>query len=1318
MGTTKDVTSAASGSTFQALASPALNELPTQWSQRPHPIVNANWFSRALLLWFDPLVLKGAKDPLTEDDVWHLAPPDTAAVLQARFQGAWTTAKQTTSSPSFFRALLRTFRRDIGVVLALYTASSVLILLQPVVIKSLLQFLTTESATVVTDLGISNGYILAALLTLLSFGSVTIMDLGMVFAGRLGCNAKAIVMDLVFLHSLSGHQPSTSSGDLVTLASVDSTRLFMCGLWFMWTFLSPVMVLVIFVMIGFDLGAWPAIAGAAVMVALMAFGVLEGRAVGAIQKDILVVQGERVKFTNELLQGVRAVKMYGWEAPLQAHVEAMRGQELSLLKAYHYRRQVSSIALLVAPVLSLALCLVVYVAQGSRLTPPLAFITLAYVNAARTPCSSFSFSIMNLFDALHSSHRIDAFLASSSTTTISTDTPPSSAPSPCPAPNNMSSKPPSTPPLIHMQSASFQWTKPSAEAVDNPPEHALKHINIVVDSTPSLTIVVGYVGSGKSSLLSAMLGDLHLASGGCHVTARSVGYCSQDPWLQNATIRDNIVFTDQVDNTPRYNRVMSACHLEADLASLAGGDSTEIGARGVTLSGGQKARVGLARAAYKDADLYLLDDPLSALDAAVATTVFHECIRNLLSRTRPVVLVVNSHYHLLPFADRVLVMDNGAIVGDGPLESLASTAFLHLFSSPLSSAAVSTDSMTSSSATSESTATIASTSSTSLVVAEERKVGHVTSQTYLTYFQASGWNGLGVAMSVLVVFVLAQACLVLMDWFVGFWASSSPFLTTVPSNNNATYAGIYVALSVLALGLVLGRSLYVLHFILLCSKHLHAAILHNVLHAPVPSFFDVTPVGRILNRFSADLSTVDNMVPMLGLHILGLVFQIVASLVVCAATSPYILLLYVPLGYVFSKLRFIYSLTSTQLKRLDATSRSPVLNLLTETTGNGGGTTIRAFHAEDAFQSKARAAIDCNQRFDLTHFISTKWFQMRLDWVSVGVVGGVAFLAVATKHSMGDVTAAGLALTYAIQLTIVLSRTTMEYTYMENVMTSAERLDHYNDLEKEGTITQSLPSSTIQPCPGHETALADWPSQGAVTFANYSMRYRAGLELSLKHVSLSVRAGEKVGICGRTGGGKSSLLAALFRTVEAASGRIMIDGVDIATVDLSILRSRLTIIPQDPVVFSGSVRFNLDPTLTTDDAALWHVLRQVHLADVVGLDYDVAEHGANLSGGQRQLLCIARALLRKSKVVVLDEATANIDGDTDRLIQDTLRANFHHDNVTKLVIAHRVHTILDSDRILVLQNGSVVEFDTPAALLAIENGVFKALAAHAGATLP
>ncbi|RHY61547.1 hypothetical protein DYB30_010590, partial [Aphanomyces astaci] len=666
-------------------------------------------------------------------------------------------------------------------------------------------------------------------------------------------------------------------------------------------------------------------------------------------------------------------------------------------------------------------------------------------------------------------------------------------------------------------------------------------------------------------------------------------------------------------------------------------------------------------------------------------------VQNLLA-DKTVVLVLNSHYHFLPHADRILVMEDGMIVGDGTFDSIKQ-GFPHLVSFDRGDATCPQASEVEVTKGSSSDEDIDG--GGTLISKEDRNVGGVATATYVAYFHASGRNGGVVLATILAAYTLSQAELTLTDWFMGFWSSHT-------SNSNLTSASIYVVLAVLSMGLVWGRSLLVLTLSLRCSQAMHEKLFRRVLHAPVTTFFDITPVGRILNRFSSDLDQVDSMLPFTGVLFLQFAFQIAAIVVVCAATSPFMLVVYAPIVFGFAKVQLYYNKTSAELKRLESTARSPVLNLIAETVN--GLSTIRAFGMTEVFARQSRTILDRSQSFFMLYRMSSRWMQMRLDWLSAGILAGVSFITVASKESIG-ITAAGLALTYAAQMSSFLSRMTMTSSTFENIMTCVERLEHYNSLDTEG---DSVNASAVAPP-------TTWPSVGSIEFKSFSMRYRPNLDLVLTDVSFEVVGGEKVGICGRTGSGKSSLMAALFRLVEGADGgRIYIDGVDIATVDLHTLRSRLTIIPQDPVLFSGSLRFNLDPANEVSDDELWAVLKKVHLADSLdngGLEFHVAEKGSNLSVGQRQLLCIARALLRQSRVVVLDEATANIDLDTDRLIQETIHECF--DGVTMLVIAHRLDTILDSDRILVLDQGRVVEYDAPLALLATDGGPFAQLASHA-----
>ncbi|OQR86838.1 canalicular multispecific organic anion transporter [Achlya hypogyna] len=1289
---------------YAAVKSPKADDHPEpQWSDAAHPLETANWFTNGTMGWITPLIVRGAKKVLTEEDVWPLPFVDTSAQLHSRFLEEWTKEK-TRPVPKFHRALWYAFRSRVAFSFFLFFLYAGLQLLQPLLIKSMLEFLSAEdtrvevrgNATVEvpveirTSLHISSGYALAVWLTVLSFVSVTIIDYAQYATSHLGINAKSIMIDMVCYKTLrlSGFaKQEMTTGEIVTMASVDAERLFTGFMLGYWAIVSPIMLGAVFIMVGFELGYEVGLVGAASIYIFLYVGYVSGMKVGDVRRDLLKVQAERVKLTNEVLQGIRVVKLYAWEASLQAQLAEIRLRELALLKSYQMRRTFNTVLMYIGPVISLALCLMVYVGLGHRLTIPVSFTALAYMNAARTPCTIFSTSVMTVAEAVASCQRVSVFLCADEVEVLGIEA--------------------SDAAVVNIAHGDFSWAAPDAPtptadagtSVDLAPAPALTLKNVNLQLEPgTLTIVVGPVGSGKSSLMSAILGEIHQVGGTRHVSG-NISYVNQEAWIQHATLKNNILFDSAYDDD-YYNAVLAACQLKPDLAMLPEGDATEIGERGINLSGGQKARVSLARGVYhRQADIYLLDDPLSALDVHVATAVFHECIKGLLAG-KTTVLVLNSHYHFLPLADRVVVLEDGAIVGDGAYESLKE-AHPHLMNfTEHSSAEPSDDEADETPEDEKATKKEAPKGSLekvapgagSLMSKEDRGKGSVTLATYKMYFGASGFNGYVVGISILVFFTVAQTALALTDWFMSYWAKTNWM------NDSVSYGWVYVAIALVSVVLTYGRSIYVLFIAVLCSKSLHAMLFEKVVSAPVPTFFDITPMGRILNRFSSDLDQVDSQLPYMGLLFLQFLFQVLAVLAVCMVTTPWILVVYAPLFFLFYKVQQFYNQSAGELKRMDGIARSPVVTMVQETVS--GLSTIRAFNMADKFLVKQRAAVDHYVSFSFAYMTAGRWFQMRLDWLSSAIIAGVAFIAVASKASIGLV-AAGLSLTYATQISTMLSRVATFMTMIENIMTSVERLGHFQSLENED-------DATTEPL----AVPAAWPAEGVIAFNNYSMRYREHLDLVLNDVSFVVPAGAKVGICGRTGSGKSSLMAALFRMVPSATGAITVDGVDIARVSVTTLRSRLTIIPQDPVLFSGSLRFNLDPAGTAGDDELWAVLKQVHLADgITSLDDEVAERGSNFSVGQRQLLCIARALLRKSKVVVLDEATANIDLESDRRIQATIKECFV--GITMLIIAHRLDTIIDSDRILVLDAGRLVEYDAPKKLLQIPDGAFAKLAEQA-----
>ncbi|OQR85599.1 ATP-binding Cassette (ABC) Superfamily, partial [Achlya hypogyna] len=968
---------------YEALQSPAAAAKAPKQETRLHPLESSNCVSIFLMTWLDGLIRRGAIAPLSEADIWPLRKADTAGALHARFQREWAAAGP---NADFYTVIWKTLRREIYASLFIYNIYAVPMLLQPAVINSLLEYLAynpeTATAPLTTMIGITSGYGLAGLLTALSFISVTIIDFGQYVTSLMGCHAKAIVMDVAYQKSLR-LAGTVDSGDVVTLAAVDSERLFQGFMLGTWVVAAPVSLLAMYVLLGFEMGYVVGLSGGGTMFLMLYVGHVSAKTVGDARLELLRVQAERVKLTNELLQGVRVVKMYGWEAPVEAQVAAVRNQELFWLQKYQNRRMFNTIALTIAPILSLALCLLVYVAQGFALTPSVAFTALAYMNVARLPCMTFSNAILFVQEARTSCDRVTRYLHIDEMPVSET---PAAASGDC---------------VVEITGGDFSWHASTSTPHDPSLPLTLRNITLRLEPK-SLTIVVGAVGSGKSSLVSALLGEIHQVAGSRCVQG-DIAYVSQEAWIQHDSLRNNVLFTAPMDES-KYER---------------------------------KARVSLARAMYRtDADVVLLDDPLSALDVHVAGAVFRDCVQGLLA-DKTTLLVLNSHYHFLPHADRVLVMVDGAIAADGSFD-VVKEQFPHLQS--FSDVDVN-DEIKDTAVVSAPPAEPEAKASGELVKKEDRATGAVSKSVYITYLGSSGSNGYIVAAVIIGSFSVAQGGLSMMDWFMGYWSTHASMLA------NRAAPWIYLGIAVVSVLMVWGRSLYTLVLAVNCSKNLHEKLFQRVISAPVNSFFDVTPVGRILNRFSSDLDQVDSQLPFFGLMTLQFLFQIVAIVIICAVSSPYILLVYLPLVLVFYQIQVYYNKTSAELKRMDSVTRSPVVNSIAETIN--GLSTIRAFKMTAVFAERGRDVLDYNQRFFLVYRLATRWLQMRLDWLSASIIAGVAFITVASKDSIG-VVAAGLALTYAAQMSSFFSKMTSSFSFIDNMMTSVERLEHFKSLAAEG----------------------------------------------------------------------------------------------------------------------------------------------------------------------------------------------------------------------------------------------------------------------------
>jgi len=894
----------------------------------------------------------------------------------------------------------------------------------------------------------------------------------------------------------------------------------------------------------------------------------------------------------------------------------------------------------------------------------------------------------------------------------------------------------------------------------------LQNVNLVCEPG-KVTAVIGRVGSGKSSLVHALLGEMRKRRGTVALEG-TCAYVAQNAWIFNGTLRDNILFGRAYDKE-LYQRAIHCSVLDTDLSVLPFGDRTAIGEKGINLSGGQKQRVSLARAIYADADVYLLDDPLSALDAHVGADVFERCLSpsSGILRNRTVVLVTNQ-LHFLPECHSVIMLADGSIQNSGEFRNLlhddedfrtlmeentgardeeglsashsrsvsrsrkrsrattsnggiaapgrsAHSMSIETAPGPVRAAAAAAVAAKAKAAAESSTSGgVAATGSTassstesvngsgtsgaaagdkapkdSLITLEERKIGNVRFGAYYEYARACG--GLVIFFLILVLFAAATTTSVLNNWWLSYWSKeAAPGSTT--DHSLGFYLGIYFGLAVAYAALTFVRSVWYLFSALLASRRLQQGAVRSVMHAPL-SFFDTTPIGRILSRFSRDTDGVDVQLPQFFQQMLTTVFQLIASYVYIAVILPWFIAVAVPIGFGYFVLQRFFNRTSLELKRLDSISRSPIYAHFSETLG--GLSTIRAYSREADFAKDNLNMVDTNVRAYFCYIAANRWFSLYLEIMGSMLVFATAILAVAGRGNVwaGDV---GVALVYALQVTGILGFTVRSITELAGQMNSVERLAYYGSELPQEAPHEAGVDGKVEPPPG-------WPTAGAVSIDNLQLRYREGLELVLKGITLDIKGGERVGVVGRTGAGKSSMMIALLRLVEAAKGSIHVDGVDLASLGLSSVRRGVTIIPQDPVMFSGTLRFNIDPFSEFTEAELWAALEASHLKGFVenfedGLDSRVAEYGDNLSSGQRQLVCLARALLRKPQLLLLDEASSSLDVTTDALLQTTIRTALR--GCTIITIAHRLSTIADYDRVLVLSDGRVADFDAPSVLLA------------------
>ncbi|CAK7267015.1 ATP-binding cassette transporter yor1 [Sporothrix epigloea] len=1147
---------------------------------------------------------------------------------------------------------------------------------------------------------------------------------------------------------IAGDGTGWGNGRIVSLMSVDTYRIDTASGFFHMIWCAPVSCLITLVLLLINL-SYAALAG----FGLLVLGVpLLTKAIKSLfkrRKRINRVTDQRVSLTQEIIQSVRFVKYFGWESSFLARLEEYRAKEISMIQVLlSIRNGIMAISLSL-PIFASMLSFITYSLSHHHLAPAKVFSSLALFNGLRVPLNLLPLVIGQVTDAWTSIKRIQEFLLAEEQE------------------EDVEWRP-EGPNAVEMHDASFTWERtPSQQTeddaggkkssakkeskkgplesarpasldgsggdsastlVEEPEPFKLSDINFSI-ARNELVAVIGSVGSGKSSLLAALAGDMRKTSGET-VLGASRAFCPQYAWIQNATLRKNIVFGKEY-NESWYKEVIAACALQPDLDMLPAGDATEIGERGITISGGQKQRLNIARAIYFDADIVLMDDPLSAVDAHVGRHIFDNAILGLL-RDKCRILATHQLW-VLNRCDRIIWMEAGKILAVDTFDNLMRD---HVgFQQLMESTSVEGEHETKASVVAPPAAKDSKKrrkQGKALMQNEERAVSSLPWATVAAYIRSSGSILNGPLMFLLLI--ISQGANIATSLWLSYWTADRFGYKT------GVYIGVYAALGA-------GQAALTFSFMIslsICgtraSKVMLRQAIGRVLRAPM-SFFDTTPIGRITNRFSRDVDVMDNTLSdAMRMYFLS-VGTIIAVFSLIIAFFHYFAIALVPLLFIFFFATSFYRASAREIKRFEAVLRSNVFAKFGE--GLSGVACIRAYGLREYFLTDLRKAIDdMNSAYYLT-FSNQRWLSMRLDMIGNLLVFTTGILVVTSRFNVPP-SIGGLVLSYILAMVQVIQFTVRQLAEVENGMNAVERIQYYGQ-----QLEEEAPMHTVE-------VRKSWPEKGEIVFDDVEMRYRAGLPLVLRGLKMHVKGGERIGIVGRTGAGKSSIMSTLFRLVELSSGRITIDGIDIATIGLHDLRSRLSIIPQDPTLFRGTVRSNLDPFDEHNDLELWSALRQADLVSgdaeqlaaenaaaerrrgeaggegasssaspvpaaanaVAGrdtrihLDTIVEEDGLNFSLGQRQLMALARALVRGSQVIVCDEATSSVDMETDDKIQATITSGFR--GKTLLCIAHRLRTIIGYDRICVMDQGAIAELDNPAVLFQMENGIFRSMCERSG----
>ncbi|XP_015878168.4 ABC transporter C family member 10-like [Ziziphus jujuba] len=1239
------------------------------------PFAKARSLSRFSFWWLNSLMKRGREKTLEDDDIPKLSEADTAESCYLSFLEQLDKQKQT--DPFFQPSILKTI---------------ILCHLKEICLSgffALLKIIATSAGPLLLNAFILvaegkesfkyEGYVLAISLFLAKC-TESLSQRQWYFRTRLiGMKVKSLLTAATYKKQMrltNAARLMHSNGEIMNYVTVDTYRIGEFPFWFHQIWTTSLQLCISLVILSQAVGL-ATIAALVVIILTVICNAPLAKLQHKFQTKLMVAQDDRLKASSEALVNMKVLKLYAWETHFKGVIEKLRNVEYKCLSSVQLRRAYHLILFWTSPVLVSAVTFVTCYFLNVPLHANNVFTFLATLRLVQDPISSIPDVFAAVIQSKVSFARILNFLEEPELQSQSV---------------RIKCNLESVNHNVIINTADFSWE-------ENLAKPSLRNIDLQVGCGEKVA-VCGEVGSGKSTLLAAILGDVPKVQGSIQVYGK-IAYVSQTAWIQTGTVRDNILFGSVMDGQ-RYHDTLERCSLLKDLDLLPYGDLTEIGERGVNLSGGQKQRIQLARALYQNADLYLLDDPFSAVDAHTAKSLFNEYVMEALSGKT--VILVTHQVDFLPAFNSVLLMSGGEILRAAPYHQLLSLSqeFQDLVNAHKKTAGSKrlediTSSLVQNHGTFSATEIQKSyaknqfkpSKSDQLIKQEEREEGDMGLKPYKQYLnQNKGFLYFSASMLCHLIFVIGQI------------AQSSWMAANVdnPHVSSLMLIMVYLLIGFASTIFLVFRSLYVVVLGIQSSKSLFSQLQNSLFSAPM-SFYDSTPLGRILSRVSLDLSIVDIDIPFSLSFAFGTSMVAAANLGVVAVITWQVLFVSAPTIFLALRLQRYYLSSAKELMRINGTTKSLVANHLAESMA--GVVTIRAFEEEERFFRKNLHLIDINASPFFHNFAANEWLIQRLEILCAIVLASAALciaLLPPQTYSPGFI---GMAISYGISLNGSLVASIQNQCTLANYVISVERLNQYMHIPSEAPLVIE------QNCPP-----ANWPALGKVELHDLQIRYRPNAPLVLCGITCTFVGGDKIGIVGRTGSGKTTLVGALFRLVEPAGGKIIVDGIDICTIGLHDLRSRFGIIPQDPTLFNGTVRYNLDPLSQHSDKEIWEVLGKCQLQEAVqekkdGLDSLVVDDGSNWSMGQKQLFCLGRALLRRSRILVLDEATASIDNATDMILQKTIRTEFK--DCTVITVAHRIPTVMDCTMVLGISDGKLVEYDGPMKLMKTEGSLFGKL---------